>query len=301
MNVFIQNDINEMISDIKYLLKMVRSKRYHYDLNISCDIYNNIISLIGNIYDLIVKYDPNSLHTLSQELNDKDTALDLMELVTASPIENLYKYKQLGLLEPVYNLINYILTNDDKSIYERLSNRYDYNYVSVGGDIKYNVFALYCISEVYNLNGILAYNNSYNIQEAQNIIFNESINIINMYSKTYPIFTKKYHNGKLDYDSLINNIWNLIYYNKLNGNFNCKAFFELTDTNYINDDRPYDFYMTFANMSRKMLEYILSLIGPAHANIIITMAKLRYINHHYSSSYKFYKIYPMQDWSRLLC
>lgn len=266
-------EINNCFNDIKYLLGMVRSKRYYWNLDIGVEIYNNILNLIINIYDYIAINNPNELYIVRNEMDNLDVILDILELVVASPVQNVVTYNKLGMIENVNRLLGNIdnLDLDYKSyIDSRLGQLYNWNMWD--GKLKRD-FCILFIASVYMSTNIDCY-------DAYVVIYNATLNkILKDFYIEIPSMNMREMRGDLDMENIINEIWFMAINHKWNPRNpeNHKVFYEFGAYDLWNNYQAYlcDFYDGLASVAMEIIDEVMRLIGPVISNIMIAYIKIK--------------------------
>lgn len=266
-------DIDMYFNDIKYLLGMVRSRRYHWDLESGVEIYNHILGLIVNIYDYIAKNKPNELYIVRNEMNNLDVVLDILELIVASPIQNVITYNKLGMIENVNRLLSNIDTiegEDKKYIESRLGNLY--NWKIWDGKLKRD-FCILFIASVYMSTNINCY-------DAYVLIYNATLNkILKDFYLEIPSMNIREMQGNINMESIINEIWFMAINHQWNPRNpeNHKKFYEFGAYDLWNNYQAYlcDFYDGLASVAMDIIDEVMRLIGPVKSNIIIAYIKIK--------------------------
>ena len=281
-------NINDYFNDIRYLLSIVRSRRYHYDLEIGADIYNNILSLIINIYDYIEKNIPGELYIVRNEMNNLDVVLDILELVVAGPVQNVVVYNKLGLVENVNRLLSNIDKVDEetrKYIDERLGHLY--NWKIWDGKLKRD-FCILFIASVYMSTDLECY-------DAYILIYNATLNkILKDFYLEIPSMNIKEMRGNINMENIINEIWFMAVNNKWDPRNpeNHKKFYEFGAYDLWNNYQAYlcDFYDGLSCVCMDIIDEVMRLIGPVISNIIIAYVKIKmaifenYVHNEYGNS-----------------
>lgn len=281
-------NINDYFNDIRYLLSMVRNRRYHYDLEIGMDIYNNILNLIINIYDYIEKNIPGELYIVRNEMNNLDVVLDILELVVAGPVQNVVVYNKLGLVENVNRLLSNIDKVDDetrKYIDERLGHLY--NWKIWDGKLKRD-FCILFIASVYMSTDLECY-------DAYILIYNATLNkILKDFYLEIPSMNIKEMHGNINMENIINEIWFMAVNHKWDPRNpeNHKKFYEFGAYDLWNNYQAYlcDFYDGLSCVCMDIIDEVMRLIGPVISNIIIAYVKIKmaifenYVHNEYGNS-----------------
>lgn len=281
-------NINDYFNDIRYLLSIVRNKRYHYDLDIGVDIYNNILGLIINIYDYIEKNMPNELYIVRNEMNNLDVVLDILELIVASPVQNVVVYNKLGMIENVNRLlcnIDKVEGEEKKYINDRLGNLYGWK---IWDEKLKKDFCILMIASIYMSTNIECY-------DAYICIYNMTLNkILKYFYLDIPCMNISEMRGNIDTENLINEIWGLAISHKLNPRNpdNHKKFYEFGAFDLWNNYQAYlvDFYDVLGSACMEIIDEVMRMIGPVISNIMIAYIKIKmaifedYVHSEYGSN-----------------
>lgn len=265
--------IEDNFNDIKYLLSIVRYRRYYYDLDLGVEIYNNILKLLVNIFNYICKVYPNELYIARKELDGLEVTVDILELIVASPIQNLVTYNKLGMLYNVINLINNIdrLNPNDKYYIDHRLNKL-YNWKIYDNKLKRD-FCILFIASVYLSENINCY-------DAYIKIYNATLDkIFTDFYIDIPVMNIHEMRGNLNVEDIINQIWYMAINDQWNPRKpeNHRRFYEFGAYDLWNDYQAclQDFYDGLASVAMSIIDEVMILIGPSISNIIIAYIKIK--------------------------
>lgn len=266
-------NINDYFGDIKYMLAMVRSRRYHYDLELASKIYNSILQSLIGILEYIEKTNPNELYIVRNEMDNLDIVLDILELIVASPIQNVVVYDKLGMVQNVTKLIANIdkINPEEKQYIDSRLNTL-YNWKLWDNKLKRDFCVLF-IASVYMSEDLNCY-------DAYILIYNATLDkIFKDFYIDIPAMNIREMRGNFNAENIINEIWFLASQHQWNPRNpkNHKKFYEFGAFDLWNNYQAHlmDFYDGLASVVMEIIDEVMRMIGPTISNILIAYIKIK--------------------------